>query len=217
MHSLGAHLRKCARWLGAPRPQVVDSDHHQGLAADVQAMALVGEHAHPRLFERAGNPLDRRPMVVIAGDREDAQPRLECAYRLAKSCQVAAHRLGPGEIIAGQENEIRPLRVDRADGQHQAFEVFVAVDVQIAQLAGDHPLQRCRQAAHREPNARDVDFVERAAPDPMQRAQRDRRFGAAHPPRLLPGNLRPQCARGRISLCHNNTHTRIFHAGRESW
>ena len=88
-------------------------------------------------------------MVVIAGDRENAQARLERAYRLAKSRQVTAHRLRPREVVAGEEHQVRLLRVHRADRQHQALEVLVAIDVQIAQLAGDHPFQRRRQSAYR--------------------------------------------------------------------
>ena len=106
--------------------------------------------------------------------------------------QVAAHRLRPGEVVAGQEHQVGLLRVHRADRQHQTLEVLVAIDVQIAQLAGDHPLQRRGQAAHRQADTRDVDFVERAAPDAMERAERNRRLGTAHAPRLLSGNLRFQ-------------------------
>jgi hypothetical protein len=86
------------------------------------------------------------------------------------------HRVGPGKIIAGEKDEVGLLSIDGLDGEREALEVLVAIDVKIANLARDDSAQSCGQSAHRQFKRGNLNLVDRAPPHPMQRAQRQRRL-----------------------------------------
>ncbi len=120
-------------------------------------------------------------MIVIPGNREHARLGFEPRQRVAERTEITAHRIGTGKVIARQENQLRLLAVEHFDRELEPLDVFIAVEMKIADLARDDSLKRQRQAAHRELDFRDLDFVDRPAPHPMQRAKRERRlsFGFA--------------------------------------
>ncbi len=165
-----------ARRLGAPRPQIVDADDHQFLVAHEQPAAVVGEHVGAGALERFGDPLGRRPVIVIAENREQPGLGAQMFQRVAKRTEIAMHRVGAGKIIAGEKNEVGLLLIDSFDRERQAFEVLVAIDVEVAYLARDESAQSVGQSAHRQVQRRHLNFIDRLPPHSMQRAQRQRRL-----------------------------------------
>jgi hypothetical protein len=159
-----------------PRPQIVDADDYDLLVAQREPAAVVGEHVGAGTLERVCDPIGRRPVIVIAEDREQSGLRAQTFQRVAKGAEITMHRVGAGKIIAGKKDEVGMLLIDRFDRGRQAFEILVAIDVEVAYLAGDEPAQCGGQAAHRQVNLGDLDLVDRAPPHSMQRAQRERRF-----------------------------------------
>ena len=165
-----------ARRFGAPRPQIVDADDDEFLVAQEQAAAVVGEDVGAGALERLGDAIGGRPVIVIAEDREQAGLRAQVFQRVAKRTEITMHRGRSRKIIASQKNEVRLLKIDRFDRHREAFEVLVAIDVEVAYLACDQPAHRFGQCPHRQIDFGDFDLVDRAPPHSMQRAQRQRRL-----------------------------------------
>src|SRR5581483_3957047 len=101
------------------------------------------------------------------------------AHRSAKRIDVSMHCVGPGEIVAGKENEIGMLAIDGLDGEMKPGEVLVAIDMEVAYLAGDGRAMRIAEAPHGEIDSRDIDFIDGLAPHPVKRAEREWRVPLA--------------------------------------
>src|SRR5215813_4414621 len=95
--------------------------------------------------------------------------------RAAKRIDITLHRVGTGEIVAGQEHEIRMLAIDCLDSQEEPRQVFIAIHVEVADLAGDGLAMSLAKPTDRQVDARDLDLIDGLAPHAMQRAQRERR------------------------------------------
>src|ERR1700675_4602504 len=107
-------------------------------------------------------------MIVIAEDRDNSGSRLEILERIAKRAEVTIHRIRTGKIIAGQKYEIGMLLVDGLDRERESFEVFVAIDMKVADLTGDDSAQSSWQSAHRQFDLGHLGIVDRSPPHPMQ-------------------------------------------------
>src|SRR5437763_12595813 len=107
-------------------------------------------------------------MVVIAENRENSSLRLQALERAPERIEIAMHRVGPGEVIASEKDQVRMLAIDGIDGEVQPREIFIAIDVEVADLACDHIAMRLAQSAHRQIDVGDIDFVDRLAPYPME-------------------------------------------------
>ena len=124
------------------------------LVAQEQPAAVVGEHVGAGALERLGDAIGGRPVIMIAEDREQAGLRAQILQRVAKRTEIAMHRVGSGEIIASQKNQVGLLLIDRLDRHREAFKILVAIDVEVAYLARDQPAHRfgqCRAPADRAP------------------------------------------------------------------
>src|SRR5580698_3137805 len=115
-------------------------------------------------------------MIVIAGDREHAEFWIKIRQRTTEIADIAAHGVGPGEIVAGQENEIGALAVDSLDRFLEARQILFAIDVEVADLTSDESGERPRQLTHGQFQWNHFDAVDSPPPDPMEWAQRDRGF-----------------------------------------
>ena len=124
-------------------------------------------------------------MVVISQRREDAAGRLQVSEYAAKIGQITTHRGTAGKIIAGEKYEVRLLLVDQLDGHIEAGQIFVAIDVEVTDLASDYPFEAGGQMAHRKPDRNDIELVDGAAPQAVKRTKRDRRFARRPPPSRL--------------------------------
>src|SRR5229473_1743652 len=168
-----------ARWLGAARPEVIDSHYDERIAAQSQPMAFVREDMRTGSAQRFGDYAERRPMVVIPGNRKRAGRRVESGEHAPKLANVAPHRLRPREIVAGEKYEIRMLPVDLLNGLLETVQVLVAVDMEVADLARHDALERRGQASHWQRHSHDFDLVYCPPPHPMERTQRNRRLALA--------------------------------------
>src|SRR5208282_614981 len=113
-------------------------------------------------------------MVVIAENREQSSLGFQAAQRVAERVDVVVHRIRAGEVVSGQKDKVRMLAIDRLDGKMEPREVFVAVDVKIAYLAGDSAAMGFGESADRQVDSREVDLVDGLAPHAMQRPKRER-------------------------------------------
>ncbi len=79
-------------------------------------------------------------MIMISRDRKHSHLRIEPRQRMAERADIAPHRIGPGKIIAGEKNELRFLAIDDVDREFEPLDIFIHVEMKIADLAGDHAL-----------------------------------------------------------------------------
>src|SRR5882762_2333336 len=115
-------------------------------------------------------------MIVITKDRDNSGLGLEIFERIAKRAEVTIHRVRTGKIIAGQKYEIGMLLINGLDCECESFEVFVAIDMKVADLTGDQSAQSGWQCAYRQFDLGHHNLVDRSSPHPMQRTQRQWRF-----------------------------------------
>src|SRR5258708_2962241 len=124
-------------------------------------------------------------MIVIAENRDHSRTRAQILQRVAKRAEITIHRVRAGEIIASQKDQIGMLLIDGLDRERQSFEVFVAIDMKVADLTRDQTAERAWQSAHRQFYLGHLNIVDRSPPHPMQRTQRERRLPFSSAARVL--------------------------------
>src|SRR5260370_12242960 len=124
-------------------------------------------------------------MIVIAENRDHSRTRAQILQRIAKCAEVTIHRVRAGEIIASQKDQIGMLLIDGLDRERQSFQVFVAIDMKVADLTRDQTAERARQSTHRQFHLGYPNLVDRSPPHPMQRKKRERRLPFSSAARVL--------------------------------
>src|ERR1700676_864223 len=90
-----------------------------------------------RGIQSTGDRIERRPVIVISGNRENPDLGIEPRQRMAEGADIAPHRVRPGKIIASEKNELGFLAIDHINRKLEAFDVLIHVQMEIAYLAGD--------------------------------------------------------------------------------
>src|SRR6516225_4402285 len=112
-------------------------------------------------------------MVVIARNCEQTGCRVQLRQGAAKWLDVIPHGLGAGKIITCQKDEFGPLTIDSFDRLFQARDIFVAVEMKVADLTSDYSAKLRLQIANGKIDADHLNLIDRSPPHPMQRPQRD--------------------------------------------
>jgi hypothetical protein len=110
-------------------------------------------------------------VVVITKYREKADCRIQLRQSAPKGFDVPPHRRRAREIITGKKDEFWTLAIDRFDRLFEPRNIFVAIEMEIAYLAGDDAVKSRPQTPHRQVHAHDLDFIDRPPPHPMQRPE----------------------------------------------
>ena len=79
---------------------------------------------------------------MVPRDRIHANLGIEPRQRVAKRADIAPHRVGSGKIIAGEKHELRLLAIDDIDREFEPLDVLIHVEMEVADLAGNHALER---------------------------------------------------------------------------